>query len=320
MASLFATHPPITERIQAIDPHFRPDSVSPKPAAQPAPRVSTPDKQTIPPSTAFAAAVTASIASPQTKDIASASALIASIPEEITDRLSSPSAAAGVMYGVLLDPNEATRRRQLDILIADGDAPGADIAEQTRRSFQNAGLKLRLPLLQLAIPALTQLPASDQKRVARRANLLARVDNRVAPFEFAVDVLLSAALAAEPVPRAAATSEDLNDEICLLSYLAYAGASNNEARAARAFQKGFEALGSAQNKAVLAWLDCGTEATHAALFRLARAPAAAKQKLVAALGACVTADNTITPDEWELLRAFCQCLGCPTPLNPPDFA
>ncbi len=99
----------------------------------------------------------------------------------------------------------------------------------------------------------------------------------------------------------------------VLSALAYAGEQTPQG-AARAFAAGVKALG---------WPAVGLELTppgavgiaeiDAALEVLALASPRLKKQIALACAACICVDGTVTIDEGELLRAVCDCLGCPMP-------
>lgn len=314
--NLFATHPPLPERLRAIDPfgRYRPSAEKPTPPPEPkrptAPRAASP----IPVAAAVvtAAAVTASVGNPSTRDIATAADFRAAIPEELSARLTSEEAPR-VIYGLLLSGNEAIRERQVALLPSNDDAR---TALDTVRAIQTASLRARLPLIEIAAPALRALASEEKKRVLETARRLIRADNRVQPFEFAVECLLSKILLGRD--DAAAVGSAPADAACLLSYLAYTGAPGDETRAAKAFAAGAKELEFMGKKAILTWDSCGPEEARRALAGLDHLKPAAKERLMAALSACVLADAKVTPDEWEIVRALGACLECPVPLLPPE--
>ena len=99
----------------------------------------------------------------------------------------------------------------------------------------------------------------------------------------------------------------------VLSALAYAGEQTPEG-AARAFAAGIDALGWPGVRLELAPPGTvGIAEIDAALEVLALAAPRLKKQIVLACAACICVDGTVTIDEGELLRAVCDCLGCPMP-------
>ncbi|MGQ0645588.1 MAG: M48 family metallopeptidase [Elusimicrobiota bacterium] len=319
----FDTHPPLEERIRAVDPNFSLETKaeeSPAPAeperksAPPAPAATRTSPVAPVPLPAAALAVAAMVGRPTAEDVLAAARYKSSLPPGVTSRLESPEGGRAVVYALLLSDDMEVRRRQLEILGAEGPA-----AEEASRPLTEAALRLRLPLLELAIPSLRRLEEADKRVLLENAGRLAVEDNRLQPFEFAAKTILSRALF--PGGKSGAgrwRAEDLPAEAaCLLSYLAYAGAAGSERAAQAAFSAGFAKLGAGA-KILLPWDLCGPDAASASLDRLAEADPSAKRRLLEACAACVFADGRAEPEEWEVLRAFAECLECPLPLLPPE--
>jgi Zn-dependent protease with chaperone function len=317
----FDTHPPLEERIRAVDPNFSLETTASESAAP-----AEPERKSAPPAPAATRtspaapgplptlAVAAMVGRPTAEDVEAAARYKSSLPSGVTSRLESPEGGRAVVYALLLSDDTEVRRRQLEILGAEGPA-----AEEASRPLQEAALRLRLPLLELAIPSLRRLEEAAKRIFLENAGRLAVEDNRLQPFEFAAKTILSRALF--PGGKSGAgrwRAEDLPAEAaCLLSYLAYAGAAGSERAAQAAFSAGFAKLGAGA-KILLSWDLCGPDAASASLDRLAEADPSAKRRLLEACAACVFHDAQVKPEEWEVLRAFAECLECPLPLLPPE--
>lgn len=316
LGRLFATHPPLAERIRAIDPAYRMDVGRNHrgPRASVAAASAFSSGQTAAASVT-PAAVTEAIATPTACDVEAASVLRAAIPAAIENRLTSASGAAAVVFGLLLNEPEEVRAAQLQVLKSRGRGTTADEADESRRSLRAAGISLRLPILELAIPALRHFSPEDRLAFLENVNRFVHADKRISSFEFSAEVLLRKNLLAAGKGHGRG---NLRDAICLLSFLAHAGARDRPQEAGAAFQKGYAELAGSAKTTILPRDHCGPAAARKSLFRLSLVPPAERKKLVAAFAACVLADGAVGLSEWEILRTICQCLDCPTPILPPD--
>jgi hypothetical protein len=256
--------------------------------------------------------VVSAIAHPLPRDVDVAVNLTAAIPEKIKDMIHDPARAALVIYALLLSDQKIVLDKQY-VLLPKNDQPEI---EKIAADIKRLGSLARLPLLEMAIPSLRVLETSERTAFMGVVQNLIRADNRVLPFEFATAVLLSIHLLNSSADQPAVSRDWLGDCMCLLSYLAYAGADRREDRADVFFKAGLAKL-HAGHKAILAWDRCGAAEARAALLALSNGPPMEKQKLVEALTACACSDGVITVEEWDILRVFCQCLGCPVPITPP---
>jgi len=213
--------------LRAIDPGYRPDQ---EPKAKPSSTAaSTPaaasafsgtTAQRAPAPTP--AAVTASIAAPTTKDVDQAATFRRAIPPAIVNWITDTNNAKAVVYAMLS---------------ANDDKIESSLTEQVKKTRQwitESKLKVRLPLVGLAVPALRLLSLDDLDAFLQTVHNLIKADNRTTPFEFAVDVLLEYTLK----PKAARDTNGADvrsSAVCLLSYLAYAGANGDASAAETAF-------------------------------------------------------------------------------------
>ena len=171
LSGWFATHPPLLERIRALDPGFDPRDLpapSPLPAAR---RVDTVQSA----SAAGLAAAAAPTASPLERagEIAAPAgrALREAVPDEVYHATRSHDSSLLVAVALALSSDEPTRRQQLAIVERQLGATRADLA---RRLFDEIAPspELRLPVLELALPTLRQRP---REQLAYLSELLVRV-------------------------------------------------------------------------------------------------------------------------------------------------
>jgi hypothetical protein len=113
-----------------------------------------------------------------------AAAIAASIPDNIARAAHSTEWAPEVLFYALLDANIEIRERQL-LLVARKMGPDSEL--QVRSLFQSAGLappEQRLPLLEVAFPALKRRPPDFVTRVLDTVKALVEADGRIDVFEY----------------------------------------------------------------------------------------------------------------------------------------
>jgi hypothetical protein len=183
-----------------------------------------------------------------------------------------------------------------------------------------AGADARLALLDLAMPALHDLPEEPAGRFRRTAQQLIREDGNVRMFDYALVHILARHL--QPGrDRAAGVSEQIHSfqplqrEVELvLSALAHAGAQSPpeveaafRAAAARLPEAVVEAMALRPAEQIdLARVD-------AALQRLERSAMGVRRRFLDACAHCVAFDGQVLPAEAEALRAVAEALDCPLP-------
>lgn len=346
-----ATHPPLVERIKRIDPTF--DGTFPTVDVNDVVQVPR-DEQTsahIPrfapeggvrsrpvptPSRARAEILlnpqqaVASVGTTSDAHIAFASSMLESLPADLNAAVHDPFGARVVVYGLLLDPDPTIRQRQVQI-VDDPSAPGT--AQEVLRLAPLVDAlddRVRLPLADLAIPALRQLSTRQYESFRNRIEPLIRADQRRSLFEFALQRMLLRHLDRHfdqqpPAPARFSTLRPLVDDcIRVLSALSRLG-GRSEMEATADLAQGVRALGLPSDNVHLAPVEeCSMVAIDRILDRLALATPPVKKRILDACATCIAADGLVTIAEAELLRAIADSLDCPMPplltddsLNPP---
>ena len=323
---LWATHPPLGERIRAIDPNF--DGAFPEPpevvdvARQPwskvphmPPGAPAPNPRA---AAAFGAALAAAAGTLTAEGAAGAQSLLSGIPESIRAAARSPHDAPILVYGLLLDDDPAQMRLQIAKIAS---SQGGDILrtlEQLSPALAGLNPDHKLAVLQLALPALKALPASALGPFAGTLDDLVQADGRVTTFEFALQRIVLRTLAISKAPGAAMTQifsfQAVAAEISVvLSALAHAS-SGDEGEARKAFAEGRAQLKLVEDKlSFLSGAECGLVQLDSALDKLAIASGPIKQRLLVAAAHVVGADGVILQAESELIRAIAASLDVPVP-------
>jgi len=257
------------------------------------------------------------MAQPTPESVLYARSLLSELPAAIRDAAREPFGARALIYCLLLDREAELREQQLALLQRRADQDVYALAISLIAQMDALDKRFRLPIIDMAIPALKQL--SDRQYPSFRANLVALInmDARVDLFEWCLQKILFNHLEGHfgKTPLAARRRADpghLSREFGLvLSVIAYAGAAD-QGSAQRAFDTSAQSL-DVKGLALLSKNQIRFADLDQALGKLDRLAPEAKSQL---LKACVTStwhDQRATPAEVELLRAFASVLDCPMP-------
>jgi Zn-dependent protease with chaperone function len=325
---MLATHPPLDERIRAIDPQFDGKYFEPPQVVDVAhdsfvsaglvsPPVRT-ARATPPPLPALGALPVAAIATIGTltpEQVTNAQTLIDEIPFQLRQAARLASEAPALIYGLLLDRNHSIRNQQVALLPASFAAATTALAEP----LATIKPEHKLPLCQLVQPALRELNDTDLAEFFATIKALIAADNQVSIFEFTLEKLLYHQLVLSHAPKLsmgaqiysfAAVREHI---LVILSAIAHAS-SADLAQAENAFAEGAKHLRNLEGALeLLAPESCAPARLDHALDKLAHAAGPIKQRLLLACVQAASADGQLRISEAELLRAFAACLDCPMP-------
>ena len=358
-SSWFATHPPITRRIQALEPGFKPEELdayvkqwlaagndpdnidlhaSEHPWEKAVHDFARADGDvdiggTGPAAAAgaiggavpargaelaiTAAAVAAQVASPGSDDYQAATDLHAQIPAALAAAARDPRGALAVVFALAISEHPDLQAQQVQSVAQAFDAALGDAVRSLVARMADLHPMLRLPLAQLAFPALKRRPRPELDRFVQTLDGLIHADGRVDLDEYCLAKLVQAQVVAALDPSVgfkAGTLKltDAQDELRdLAALLAHFGNDDDEA-AQRAFQTALhDALPSAS--ILYALPEDWQAALDRALATLARLAPEGKQLTVRALTRAIAADGKVTVAESEMLRVTCAVLGCPLP-------
>jgi Zn-dependent protease with chaperone function len=322
MANLFATHPPLPERIRALDPTFREENfarvtVEEQRVTDDAAAATAHAFAAAPPS---AAAIAGSMGQPDAAQIDLARGLRAGVPEDLYEAAHSPGQAFLLVLALALDRSGLHLPRQLDILQQQLGRDRSAAIERYHARLGELGPRYHLPLLELAFPALKRRPPEQLEFLLGLARRLIETDGVIELYEYCFYRVLTGNLqqAADPsrfgrgnrVGKSAARDAAVK----LVRIVAEQG-SEDPAMRRQAFQAGLSAFGGWAGpspspapvaSATIAELD-------ACLDVLQRINSSGRETLVRAVAATILHDGTLTVRESELLRAICAALDCPLP-------
>ncbi|MBI2814492.1 MAG: M48 family metallopeptidase [Opitutae bacterium] len=337
---LWATHPPLDERIRAVDPSwdgklFEPEAVvdiqhesfatagfgggTRYPADETLRRVheiqpGLPPPRVIAPVAFKPARIVADIGALTESHFRHAQLLLDTIPTRLRESTRDSATAQALVYGLLFSGDKAARDAQQAIVAQHAGPEAAAALAAQRSALSLLDPAARLPLLQLAVPALRQLDRAALDRFITTLDELVHADRQVTPFEYALQKMLlrQLRLAQQPAQRVQFDSFDaVRGEIAVvLSALAHFSPKDSAA----AFAEGAGQLPVIRGQlSLLPPAASGLEQVDAALDRLAVSSLPIKQRLLVAAGHVIASDGAVTVEEGELYRALAATLAVPMP-------
>ncbi|MCG6872883.1 MAG: M48 family metallopeptidase [Gammaproteobacteria bacterium] len=334
LQSLAATHPPLADRIRRIDPHWdgKFDSSSETDRFQAAQEAGPTEaekrmEQVRRAATVLVGATAADVANgihrignPGEEDIRYAGALMAELPAVLDEAAREPFGARALVYCLVLDREAGNRAEQLAHLREQSATGVFAVVQKLAPVMARLDVRFRLPLVDLVIPTLKQLSATQYRKFQQNLTVLIEQDSRVDLLEWSLQKILFHHLdahfskPARVTSRVAHPGQIRKDCELLLSVMARAG-GKNEAEAEGAFATAKKVL-EVENLQLLPVDRIRLPDLDRALRQLARLKPLAKSSLLKACAASVLHDGKVAPLEVELLRAFADVIDCPIPPLP----
>ena len=313
---MMATHPPLPERIRAIEPSWDGQYIAGAPIvemsdapdgaaslADGAPVADTPSS------------VVAAIGNPTTASVAHAQGLIAGLPPQSVAAARDPWSACALIYAMLLPRSDAGRQRLLELLEPHVLAHLDDVEPTIGRLDDTQ----RLTLVALACPALMTLSHPQYERFVADVIALIRADRRIDLFEWVLHRVLLKSLkphfeGAHVPPVRYRDLAGLQGQVAeTLSAIVRAGGHAIDAQ-----QRAFDA-GAAAVELDLQFVpndDVNFNRLNDALRELRGLHPLAKPRLIKGCAACALTDG-VQSSERALLIGIAATLDCPLP---PDLA
>jgi hypothetical protein len=312
----FATHPPLVDRIRALEPSFDPRDFPTSAEPLPPPfEISAVAVAKLAPDTRPASPqldASGSIGNPEL-----GAALRSAIPEELYHAAHSRESSILLVLALALSTDEPTRRRQEPVLEMKLGRERAARAARLRAELAYLDRRLWLPLLELAAPALKARPAEQLEFLFELVEGLAAIDEQIDVFEFVMLRMLASYSGADAKRRRTPT---LGVETAVATVLATTAAfgHTNAASARAACDAGLAAIGKKVTPALTATIERCLAARSVtmldeALSALARLTERSRRRVLVALLATVRHDRNVEIVEAELFRAVAAVLGCPMP-------
>ncbi|WP_203140603.1 M48 family metallopeptidase [Marinobacter mangrovi] len=248
--------------------------------------------------------------------------LLRQLPDNARTLLYTRTGAVQYCYSLIFHSMSAEEREQaLSGLREARGVLGFDPAliERFYPTLDQLGEAIRLPALELAMPALRKLDPEERRGLEKVLTHLVRADGRVTLFEFALLSFIHRHLS--PAGRRADKVRfrrfaDVADSLGILLSLAARSATESPEEAQKCYSEavaGFEGrtvdLGPLRDKV-------SSRALQEALIRLRALSPMLKPAIIDACGHCILRDNQVVVREYEILRLVADQLDCPMPPLP----
>lgn len=316
LSSLFATHPPLENRIRRIEPQWdgklsrkrkqREDNDKPKQK----PKESSEAKRR-----KIIHAMTAMelIGQVTPQHVTLAATLVSEIPDSLRNAARDPYGARAVLYSLLLNEEPDIRERQMDQIRQQGERGLGELTEGMSRQIAALEKKHRLPLIDMTLGSLKTLSPTQYSNFKINLDALVKADNKIDFFEWVLLRIVDQHLGPPHRPRGQHLRLERLSSQCsvLLSSLAWVGHSD-ATQAKNAFDRG-AAVVNLPDLQLLARKEINFNDLGAALDVLNKVAMDKKQILLEACATTIVADHEVTPNEAELMRAIAESLGCPMP-------
>ena len=331
-SGLFATHPPLVERIRALEPGFDAGQLEAlsRQWMQQMPQGLEEDAQlgfaardttTLPgDDDAFAVdprGVADQVAHPLAGDYVRADAIAAAIPDALHALATRRDMAMALVFALLRDHDPALASRQdLEIAARLGSAVANAGREIHGGHVAHLHPQLRLPLASLAFPVLRLRPRPELEAFLDTVHAAVHVDGRVSLFEYCLGKLLDVQLRESLDPSRYARfgrrkPGQVRSEIATLLCVVAQEGHPDPAEAQRAYLAGMRHILPLDHLPYLPRE--GPLALDGTWEPLDRLDPLAKQALVEAATVTIAHDGRMRVAEAELLRTVCAVLHCPLP-------
>ncbi|MDI6794449.1 MAG: M48 family metallopeptidase [bacterium] len=319
--TMFATHPPLAERIRRIDPGFTGDfkaiSETAAPFGEETPIVAA-ISDDLPAMRIDPGQVTEAVGTIDPDQVQYSAMLLQTIPAAIRRELTDPMGASSVVLALLFSHDD--HEKSLQIKGIRQLFPEERISHILSLDTTMKGLapELRLPLVDLSMPMLRRMSSQQVETFRQAMKTLAETDGRLNFFEFAIGLIIAVRLERQtkkPGGRYGFKRIEplMDDAAALISKLAREG-HGDPAHAQKAFAAAMEQIPEHTNRAKTPLMaDPSFSEVGLAISRLAAATPGVKKTILDACAYCVLFDRTVSTQEAEMLRAVAYALDLPLP-------
>ncbi|RLA45461.1 MAG: peptidase M48 [Gammaproteobacteria bacterium] len=330
---VFATHPPLRQRIERVDPDWNGQYIERKPRHY--------DEQPSRPGAGEAgvgraALVAAALAGamaeepvqvnlseredadfgPSPEQLEEETAARQEIPLVFVQHSHEPLGAHALVFSLLISDHEKIRGNQLNIIAETGITGLADMVFTLSPGVRELGAPRRLPLLEMCLPALKSMSLAQYRLFKNTLLRLIQADQRTELHEWCLFQLIRHYLDPEFVrikpsrPRYRKLQKVAYHVRVALSVLAHEGSGETES----AFRLGADELGFTR-MAILPQEQGSVAAFGKAVHELADCYPLLKPRLLKAMTLAASADGGLSPVEREIIASMAAVMDCPVPIS-----
>ena len=343
VSSMFATHPPLLQRIRLLDPSFNeqqlqqlsarwmaspPDGMQedrPMGLAGPtlsshasSPRVPPPLPPLAHQVSVTPPMVAAQVGTPAEDDYRRAGSIVESMPPELRALAAQRESVIPLLLGLLVDVDSAIASNQrIEVVARLGEAIAAQAWAIREQQLSTLHPMLRLPLAALAFPVLRLRPRPELDTFLAAVHAMVHADGKVSLFEYCLGKLLEVQVRESLDPARHARfgrrkPGNLKQEFATLLAVVAQSGSDDPMAAQRAYLGGLQRVLPRDHVAYAPPAN-GVLALEDVWEGLDALDPLAKQVMVESITAAISHDGRVSVAESELLRTICGVLHCPLP-------
>lgn len=318
----FDSHPPLDERIRRIEPYWDGKYIAPKIIDKPLVDKTKAEKNK---QAAATVGMTAAIietlnniGSPASQQhIELAQQLLQEIPDALHLELKDPYGVRAAIYALLLNDDMTLQKKQLFHVNKHADKGVYEHIAPLRDLISQLHPRLRLALIDIAIPTLRELSLKQYRLFRVNARALMNTDQQIDFKEWILRRILfnhldeAFNLRKRPASRYAYIGAVKHAAEIILSQLVYLE-HHNKQEAEMAFLAALKSIGAGALN-IVAREELNTQQLDDAMNELEQLKPLLKQRLIKAAAAGLTYNNHVTIEGYELLRALASDLQSPMP-------
>jgi len=328
LSGMFATHPPLGDRIRALDPSFKEgdypavtlrDRSIPSLASEGQRHTGLTAGSGVLAAGLSPGSIGDSVGKPTEEHVAFAGRVLQTVPELLYDAAHSPDLSYLLTIALILDRSGRVLERQFTLTTEQLGEQRTQLIRKFYDELLKAGPVYRLPLLEIAFPALRQRPAQQLQFLIDLTGRLIEIDGKIELYEFCFYRVLATNLrhvinpSSGPKRRRAGRKPVRDAAVELLRIVAHHGHAV-EADAKAAFDAGLKRFGKwGENCAYDGERKPSTAALDKSLDMLVALNGEGRKMLLETLTTVVLHDEQLTVPEAELIRAICASLEIPLP-------
>ena len=322
--SIFATHPPLNQRIKQIDPSWDGRFIKPKPvvseeSSEVAKEKTTPLAGMVVTTAILTAAeqVISQIGTLNEANIEKAHELILALPETLRTSAQSAYSARAIVYALLIREQEK-KEHAWELMQEHADDGMPALTKELYSECSKLDEQLILPLLELSVNALRELSEKQYKQFRHAVESIVTADRTIDLNEWVIQRLVLLHLDEHFSLRKPAKAKHAylgavkKDAETLLSLIAYTEHKDDELLANEAFELGKKEIEAHAFK-IIPKEELSLNSLNTALDNLMQLKPLLKPRILKACAKIIMVDGKTTRKGIELFRTISSNLDCPVP-------
>jgi len=317
--SLFATHPPLAERIKRIDHSFDGDFLDEVSDLEEEAEIDTPQSFIAQQTLAVSSnKIVESIGAISESQLHYSRAMLSAISKELKQLIEQKLYAISLIYSLLLAKEQKVRTLQLEqIKKFDNSTSRIEAIARIEQLVSSIGAEFRIPLIELSLNAIKEMNMEEYQSFKETIVNLIKADEQIEVFEYVVARIVLNALKLKYEPNtifkgSLAESEVTKDIEVLLSVLSYEGQKDFNC-ASEAFNVASDTFTNNAKLKIRPKNEVSLSKLDLSLDRLVCLKPQSKKKIIEASLLCIRHDGVVNINEAELFRAISVSLGVPMP-------